>query len=125
MTLRGYTLVEILVAIALFALGVAALLPLAVANLRAVDAAGVRTEALALAREKAEELRAVPFEELGSAVPGADAPGAGLTREWDFASAPTLPGDGSDLRRIVVRVAWDLPGRGAGEVVLPLARARY
>ncbi|RMG97321.1 MAG: type II secretion system protein, partial [Candidatus Dadabacteria bacterium] len=43
MTLRGYTLVEILVAIALFALGVAALLPLAVANLRAVDAAGVRT----------------------------------------------------------------------------------
>ena len=125
MSRRGFTLVELLVALALFALGVAALLPMAVANLRAVDVAGVRTQAVALAQEKAEELRTVPFDDLSLRVPGSDAPAAGFTREWEFAAVPALPGDAGDLRRIVVRVSWDLPGRGSGEVTLPMARSRY
>ncbi len=122
---RGFTLVELLVALALFALGVAALLPMAVANLRAVDVAGVRTQAVALAQAKAEELRTLPFDDLPLRVPGSDAPPGGFTREWEFAAVPALPGDAGDLRRIVVRVSWDLPGRGSGAVTLPLARSRY
>ena len=122
---RGYTLVETLVALAVFAIGLAAIVPMIVAGVRANDAAGVRTRAVALAQEKAEDLRAMPFDEMVSRVPGSETVDGVFQRAWRFVPAPALPGDGGDLRRVLVEVGWSLPGRGAGNVTLVLSKARY
>ncbi len=122
---RGYTLVETLVALAVFAIGLAAILPMIVASVRANDTAGVRTRAVALAQEKVEALRAMPFDELVSRVPGSETVDGVFRRAWRFVPTPALPGDGGDLRRVLVEVSWSLPGRGAGNVTLVTSKARY
>ncbi len=122
---RGYTLVETLVALAVFAIGLAAILPMVVAGVRANDTAAVRTRAVALAQEKVEALRAMPFDEMVSRVPGSETVDGVFRRTWAFVPTPALPGDAGDLRRVLVEVSWSLPGRGAGSVTLVTSKARY
>ena len=118
----GVTLVEALVAMAVFAVGITASAPLLVSMVRANDAAAVRGQAVGFAQEKAEELRTVPFDDLS---PGSDTPAPGFARQWRLLDVPALTGDGGDLKRVCATVSWDLPGRGAGSVTLALSRARY
>jgi hypothetical protein len=100
-----------------------------VGTVRGTDAGAVRTRAVALAQGKLEELRSLPFADLVDPakhiVPGGDTPTAGYSRTWDFAQTPVLAGDSGDLQRILVRVSWNLSGRGLGEVKLMTSRARY
>jgi type IV pilus modification protein PilV len=129
----GFTLVEALVALCIFAVGMAALMPLAITNVRANANAGVRTHALALAQEEIERFRATPFSDL----PAAGTTGAPTvldtvyTRHWEVTGIPSLPlpsqqvtGDGDDLRRIRVAVRWSLPDT-TGTVTLTTAKTRY
>ena len=123
----AFTLVEALVALCLFAIGMAALLPLAVSNLRANTNASVRTQALALAQEEIERFRSTTFADLPSL--GTIGPPTLLdsvyTRQWQVVGVPTpLTGDDADLRRIRVVVRWDLP-TGTGTVTLVTAKTRY
>lgn len=122
---RGFTLVEVLVAVAIFALGLAALMPLVIANVRANDSAGVRTRAVALAQEKVEEIRAMTFDSVLALAPGTETVDTVYTRSWDFPATPALAGDGNDLRRVAVSVAWSMGGRGSGSVTLVTTKARY
>ena len=123
--LGGFTLVEALVAMAIFALGLAALMPLVIANVRANDSAGVRTRAVALAQEKVEEIRAMTFDGVLALVADTETVDTVYTRSWDFPATPVLVGDGNDLRRIAVSVAWDMGARGSGSVTLVTTKARY
>jgi prepilin-type N-terminal cleavage/methylation domain-containing protein len=118
----GVTLVETVVAMAIFAVGIIFFAPLLVSTVRANDAAAVRGRAVGLAQEKAEELRLKPFDDLAA---GADNPPGGYSREWGLLDVPDLPGDAGDLKRVFTTVSWSLPGRGAGSVTLTLSRARY
>lgn len=118
----GVTLVETLVAAALFAVGLATFAPLVVATVRANDAAAARGRAVGFAQEQAEFLRTEPFDALG---PGADAPAVGFTRAWGVSAPPDPGGDGGDLKRVFTTVSWNLAGRGAGAVTLTISRARY
>lgn len=118
----GVTLVETLVAMAVFAVGITAFAPLLVSTVRANDAAAVRGRAVGYAQEKAEELRGEPFDDLAA---GADTPAPGFSRQWRLLDVPAVAGDGGDLKRVCATVSWDLPGRGAGSVTLALSRARY
>ncbi|HSH70955.1 MAG TPA: type II secretion system protein [Deferrisomatales bacterium] len=124
---RGFTLVEALVALGLFAVGMAALMPLAVTNVRANANASVRTHALALAQEEIERFRATPFSDL-PAVGATGTPAvldAVYTRQWSVVAVPTpLTGDADDLRRIRVVVGWNLPN-STGDVTLITAKTRY
>ncbi len=122
---RGFTLVEALVAMAVFALGLSALMPLAVTNVRANQGAGVRTQAVALAQEKVEHLRALSYEEVLALAPGSETVDQVFTRAWSFPPAPLLAGDGTDFRRVLVTVGWDLGPRGVGSVSLLTSKARY
>ena len=126
----GYTLIELLVAVAVFGVGIVALMPLVVSTVRANDAASVRTQAVAMAQEKIEELRALPYTDIYSnagallLAPGSDTPSPVHARSWQVLAAPALAGDGTDLARIVVTVAWNAPGRGSGSVTLTTSRSR-
>lgn len=121
----GFTLVEALVAMAIFAVGLAALMPMVVANVRANSGAAVRSRAVALAQEKAEELRATAYDAVLALAPGTETVEGTFTRQWDFPAVPALAGDANDLRRIAVMVDWDLGPRGAGSVTVVTTKARY
>ena len=123
----GFTLVEALVALCVFAVGMAALMPLAVTNVRANANASVRTHSLALAQQEIERFRATTFSDL----PAVGATGtptvldAVYTRQWSVVGVPTpLTGDGDDLRRVRVVVRWNLPD-STGDVTLITAKTRY
>ena len=122
---EGLTLVELVVAVAVFGLGLAALMPMVVGTVRANDVAAVRSRAVALAQEKVEDFRALQYEEVLAVAAGAETLGGIYTRSWQPLAVPALAGDGNDLRRLAVTVSWNLPGRGAGGVTLLTARARY
>ncbi|MEW6490064.1 MAG: prepilin-type N-terminal cleavage/methylation domain-containing protein [Thermodesulfobacteriota bacterium] len=125
---RAFTLVEALVAMAVFSVGLATLMPLVIANLRANDGAAVRSRAVSLAQGQAEELRALEYEllrTLAAAPPAPRVVGGIYTVELAFPVAPPLAGDEDDLTRILVSVGWDLGARGTGEVSFLTAKARY
>jgi type II secretory pathway pseudopilin PulG len=129
----GFTLVEALVAAAVFAVGVAALTPLVISQVRANDAASVRTRAVALAQEKLEEFRALPFDTGTSLKPdivhladGEETVDGIYTRRWHKFDPPGAPPvDAADLKRLTVSVQWDLPRRTTGSVTLVTSRSRY
>ena len=123
----GFTLVEALVALGIFAVGMAALMPLAISNVRANSNAAVRTEALALAQEEIERFRATTFSDM----PAVGASGTPtvidgvFTRQWNVSAVPApLTGDGDDLRRVRVVVSWNLAD-STGSVTLTTAKTRY
>lgn len=125
---QAFTLVEALVAMGVFAIGLAALMPLVVANVRANDSAAVRSRAVSLAQGQAEELRALEYEVLRTLAAAPPAPRVveGIyTVELAFPVAPALAGDEDDLSRILVTIGWNLGARGAGEVSFLTAKARY
>lgn len=102
----GLSLVETLVAMAVFALGLLTLLPLCLTALRTNDTAAARMRALALAQAKLEDFRALSYPQIGGVGSGREALAQGYVREWGLTDAPSLPGDGSDLRRLWVTVSW-------------------
>jgi prepilin-type N-terminal cleavage/methylation domain-containing protein len=118
---RGASLVEVLVALAVFAIGVGAFLPLLATSNRAGRAATARTEALARAKEKVDELQTLPFPAAASLGTGQEPLGGGLTREW---TPLPPPADGGDLARYLVTVRWNLSGT-SGAVALVGSRGRY
>ncbi|MBE0618393.1 MAG: prepilin-type N-terminal cleavage/methylation domain-containing protein [Proteobacteria bacterium] len=122
---RGFTLVEALVAMAIFAIGLAALMPLVIANVRANSGAAIRTRGVALAQEKAEEIRALPYDTALAMTPGTETVEAIYTRAWSFPAVPPLAGDGNDLRRVAVTVNWNAGPRGSGSVTFVTTKARY
>ncbi len=118
----GYTLVEALVALAVFALGMSAFLPMIVANVRAGDAAAVRTRAVALAQEKIEAFRSMTFEQVVAGGGGEETVDGMFTRRW---SLYPVPPDPDELVRVSVEVSWNLPGRGSGSVTLLTSKGKY
>ncbi len=112
----------------IFSVGIAILMPLVIANVRTNDGAAVRSKAVSLAQSRSEELRTLEYAEiraLAAAPPAAQRVDGTYTVELDFPEVPSLDGDEDDLTRVLVRVRWDLGGRGAGAVFFLTARARY
>lgn len=108
-TRRAFTLVEVLIALAILAIGLVALLQLHVLSLRAADRAARQDQAVRLAADKLAECLAKPRLEGAAGVAGDDEPATGM--EWrvttrDVNSADLdgmeLPG----LIRVVVDVSW-------------------
>ncbi len=98
---RGFTLIEVMVALAVFAVVLASIFSLAGWTSQAIHAATASTEAANLLQGKTEELRSEPFNQIHS---GADTPGR-FRRTWTVT-------DAHGGKQIDVRVDWaDLRGR--------------
>ncbi len=113
---------EALVALAVFALGMSAFLPMIVSNVRANDTAAVRTRAVALAQEKIEAVRAMTFEQVVARGGGEETVEGVFTRRWSLSPVPPDP---DELIRVSVEVSWNLPGRGSGAVTLLTSKGKY
>lgn len=131
---NGFTLVEALVAVAVFGIGITTLMPMVVTTVRTNSAAAVRTKGVAVCQAKLEEFSALTYPEI-LAYPtsgtqtldeaGNEVAGGVFTYTWSITDAPGPAVDQADMKRITAQVTWNLPARPAGEVTFVMARTRY
>lgn len=109
---RGYTLIEILIAIAIFAIGILGVAQMQLSSSKNTTNGNITTLAAMLARDKMEELKS---EDIASAVLAVGNyndpnnpvdqngnPGGIFTRNWEI----TNPLGGTDTRQIQVTVSF-------------------
>jgi prepilin-type N-terminal cleavage/methylation domain-containing protein len=94
---RGFSLIEVLIALAIFSIGIMAVGSLQLSNYRNNTTGNITTQATMLGRQKIEELRAV--QDLDDIEPGNDTVGIYL-REWDRGPISGI------IRPIWVEVSW-------------------
>jgi general secretion pathway protein I len=94
----GYSLIEILVALAIFSIAALALTSSVVNVTRAGDLSARFTQATILAQDKLEALRALVIPPTG----GNDTPVTGYARSWVVLPNTPQPG----VTRITVTVSW-------------------
>ena len=111
---RGYSLLEVLVAMAVFAIASLGLAAGVTTVIRAGSVSQHVTQATILAQEKLEEFRAA-FEPLRD---GEDSPRPGYTRSWQV--TPDSPEQG--VTRIAVTVAWFAEGPRSVDLVTVVNR---
>lgn len=96
---RGFTLVELLVSLAIFSVSVVALSSLALSNMSANHVAEDITKATALAEQKIEDLR-------GASLPPANGTSSDtigiFTRTWTVAGGPS----GTSTKDVTVTMTW-------------------
>ena len=122
---KGFTLIEILVTIAIFAIGVLAVASMQYWSVRNTATGNVMTQAANLARSQMETLKNAPV--VTTLVSGADAnnpidangtPGGIFTRTWVI----TNPLGTSVTRQIDVTVAWRRNGQNRSVVLTSISR---
>ena len=97
---RGFSLIEALIAMAIFSIGILAIGSMQLWNTKNNTTANTTTEATLLARQKIEELKTVP--DVGALADGSDTVGI-FNRVWAV-------GSGTTSRRITVTVSWEKRG---------------
>jgi len=103
---KGYTLIEVLAAVAVLSIGLAAVMPLTVSRLRSNDEAEVRTRALAIAQGFVEkEFRQPAFNALAFTGNTTDPVNSEYKIEWEI----TNPDHDPNIQQIQVIVKWDGP----------------
>jgi len=102
----GYSLIEVLVAMAIFSIGILAVASMVQSTTRNNTKGNVLTQATMLARGKIEELKRIT--DVSTLADGAEdnidasgSPGGIYRREWDISNGPT-----AGSRKIVVTVSW-------------------
>lgn len=114
----GFSLVELLVAIALFGLVLAALTGALISSARSIGDQRLRTTATRVATDHLETLRAVPFDELDSrAGPTVATTPDGRTFSVDTTvtaidAATGAPASGGRVKQITAVVSWESGGAG-------------
>jgi type IV pilus modification protein PilV len=103
---RGFTLIEVLVAIAIFSIGILAVGSMQLWNTKNNTTANIMTLAAMLARQKIEELKTV--SDVTSLTDGNDTVGI-FTREWDVNDPPS-PLSSSTCKLLQVTVSWNKGG---------------
>jgi type IV pilus assembly protein PilV len=111
---RGFTLVEVLIAMVVLAIALMGLATLQVRCIRSNDLANRTTQATNLAQVQMEELlflhatgttfpAGVTFDDENPVSVPADDAGAIYTRSWEFIDDSPVPA----ARKIIVRVEWE------------------
>ena len=99
---RGFTLVEVVIALAVFAIGILALYTMQVTSIQSNGGARKRTEAVSWATNQMEILRTTPYDSLAN---GQTAQGA-YNLSWTITDID-LDNDGvNDSKDISVNVNW-------------------
>jgi prepilin-type N-terminal cleavage/methylation domain-containing protein len=122
---RGFTLIEILIAVAIFSIGILAVAKLQLWNVKNNTTGNITTMATMLGRAQLEDLKGVA--DVTTLTDGADPnnpvdadgnPGGIFTRTWTV----TNPLGGSITRRIDVTVSWNRRGQDRSVVLSTITR---
>ena len=122
---RGFTLIEILIAVAIFSIGILAVAKLQFWNVKNNTTGNITTMATMLGRAQLEDLKGVA--DVTTLTDGADPdnpvdadgnPGGIFTRTWTV----TNPLGGSTTRRIDVTVSWNRRGQDRSVVLSTITR---
>jgi type IV pilus modification protein PilV len=97
---QGYTLIEVLIGVALLSIGLLAVAQMQILTITTNTAANQKTTAITLAQDQLELLRMRPYSTLGNA-PLSDSSGI-YTRSWTVqANTPA-----SNMSTVTVTVSW-------------------
>ena len=103
---KGFTLLEILIALVILSITLLALAGLMVRTTRNNSFGGHMTEAATFAQDKLEEFRAIGWVKIPPNTTGVDNPngatGIAYTRNWGVAPNPI----NADLKEITVTINW-------------------
>ena len=122
---RGFTLIEILIAVAIFSIGILGVAKMQLWNVKNTTTGNLTTMATMLGRGQIEEFKGV--SDVTTLTNGTDPnnpidadgnPGGIFTREW----AVTNPLVGSVTRRIDVEVSWSRQGQNRSVVLTTITR---
>ena len=110
----GFTLIEVLIGISIFAIGMLAVAGLQMVSVRNTTVGNVTSQATMLAHQKMEEIKALPFADLTNEVENnLDAegnPGGIYNRTTTITTPPAPLGD--HARQIQVQVQWNAAHSG-------------
>ena len=125
---HGFTLIEVLIAIAVFSVGILAVASMQLVNTRNNTTANIMTQATMLARAQMEQLANSDIATSADLTPGTHADannpidengaaGGIYTRTWTVAA-----GSGPSSREIEVRVNWNRRGQNRTVVLTTITR---
>ncbi len=106
LTNRGFTLLEVLIALALFAIAALALAKIQVVNIQGSGFNRDAITATTLAQKKMEELKSLTYGSIATNVVGVQEQVAGITytTTWTVNESGSSP---SRIKRISVTVSWE------------------
>lgn len=111
---RGFTLIEIIMAMAIMAVGIIGVVRLLPVGLRASKSSEMMSRASFLAQEKMEELKLAGFDELTKPNPSIDLEGEEGDYSWEAeVSEVELEGvtSSEDIRSLSLTVSWQEKGK--------------
>ncbi|MDP2920986.1 MAG: type II secretion system protein [Candidatus Omnitrophota bacterium] len=106
---KGFSLLELVIAIAVLAIGLVGVLQIFPIGLRASQRAGMMTKAAFLAQNKIEDVKLAGFEAITELPPKIPLSGRDGDLEWAVKIEDlSLEGvdSGSDMRKVTVTVTW-------------------
>lgn len=112
---RGFTLIEAMIAMAIFSIGILAIGSMQLWNTKNNSTGNFTTQATMLARQKIEELKTVP--DITALTSDNDSIGI-YTREWNV----TNPLGSSTSRQLTVTVSWSRRGQNRSVVLESVTR---
>ena len=126
LTDRGFTLIEVLIAIAIFSVGILAVAKMQYWNVRNNTTGNMTTQATMLARQQMEALKSQDIEDLttgttpdpNNPIDEDGNPGGIYTRQWRV----TNPLGGTSSRQIQVTVSWNRNGQNRSVVLTSITR---
>ena len=125
---RGFTLIEILIALAIFSIGILAVAKMQLWNVKNTTTGNLTTMATMLGRGQIEELKRHDindpeldidhYEDPNNPIDADGNSGGIFSRSWDV----TNPLGGSATRRIDVEVSWSRQGQNRSVVLTTITR---
>jgi len=109
MNRKGFSLLELIIAIAILAVGLVGVMQIFPMGLRASRRSGMITKAAFLAQNRIEEVKMAGFEDITQLPPKIPLSGTDGDFEWEMSiDEVTLDGleSSDDIRKLTVRVEW-------------------
>lgn len=119
---RGFTLIEVLIGISIFAIGMLAVAKMQMATVRNTTLGNVTSQATMLAHQKMEEIKTTSFDDLvaneveNNLDPDGN-PGGGIFNRTTTIVAPPDP-LGTHVRQVAVQVQWQAVHGGDRTIVV-------
>ena len=108
----GFTLIEVLIGISIFAIGLLAVARMQMLSVRNTTVGNLTSQATMLANQKMEEVKMTPFDDLVANEVETDIDGDGnaggiFTRTTTIAAVTGTPAWSTDVREVQVQVQWN------------------